>query len=120
MLDLDPAGVALLEVRRWEGAEAAGTVEAECIYQFRASGVRGLASVVGDGDFFTRIDVTGCVNGFEAGIVVPIIVSIWKTAVVDEADGGIDSADPGVVTAGQRIGFDDTAERVFAGEVIVK
>lgn len=120
MLDLDPAGVAELEVGRWKGAETAVTVETECIFQDRASGVRGIASVVGDGDFLTRIDITGCVDGFALCIAVPIVVSIWKTAVVDEADGRIDATDDGVVTAGQSVGFDDTAERVFAGEIVVK
>lgn len=76
MFDLDPAGVAEVEVRRREGAETTVTVEAESIFQPRASEVRGIASVVGDGDFFTRIDVTGCVDGFELGIAVPVIVSI--------------------------------------------
>lgn len=39
---------------------------------------------------------------------------------VDEADGRIDATDPRVMAAGKSVGFDDTAERVFAGEIVVK
>lgn len=39
---------------------------------------------------------------------------------VDEADGRIDATDRGVVTAGQSVGVDNAAERVFAGEIVVK
>lgn len=64
------------------------------------SGVGGAAFVVGDGDFFPRVDVTDCVDGFTLCVAIPTIVSAWKTAVIDEANGGIDAANHGVGTAG--------------------
>ena len=120
MLDLEAASIADLELGKWEGADTAIAVEAECIFQMGASGVGGTAFVVGDSDFFPRIDVTDCVDGFILCIAVPTIVSIWKTAVIYEANGRIDATNHGVGTAGQSVGFDNTAERVFAREIVMK
>lgn len=120
MLDLEAASVADLELGKWEGADFAIAVEAECIFQMGASGVGGTAFVVGDGNFFPCIDITDCVDGFTLCIAVPTIVSIWKTAVVYEANGRIDATNHGVGTAGQSVGFDNTAERVFAREIVMK
>jgi hypothetical protein len=120
MLDLEAASVADLELWKWEGAETAITVEAECIFQICASGIGGTAFVVGDGDFFPRIDVTDCVDGFTFCAAVPTIVSIWKTTMINEANGRIDATNHGVGTAGQSVGFDNAAERVFAREIVMK
>lgn len=120
MLDLEAASVADLELGKWEGADTAIAVEAECIFQMGASGVGGTAFVVGDGNFFPRLYVTDCVDGFTLCIAVPTIVSIWKTAVINEANGRINTTNHGVGTAGQSVGFDNTAERVFAREIIMK
>lgn len=63
MLDLDTAGVADLKLGKWEGANPAGTVEAECVSEVRAPGSRGAAFVVGNGDFFACRNVTDCMDG---------------------------------------------------------
>ena len=110
----------MLELGKWERADPAIAVEAECVFQVGASGARGTAFVVGDGNFFSRIDVTDCVDGFTLCIAVPIIVSIWKTAVINEANGRIDATNHGVGTAGQSVGFDNTTERVFAREIVME
>ena len=120
MLDLEAASVADLELGKWEGADIIIAVEVECIFQMGASGVGGTAFVVGDGDFFPRIDMTDCVDGFTLCIAVPTIVSIWKTAVIYEANGKIDATNHGVGTVGQSVGFDNTAEWVFARETVMK
>ena len=120
MLDLEAASVADLELGKRDGADFAIAVEAECISQMGASGVGGTAFVVGDGNFFPCIDITDCVDGFTLCIAVPIVVSIWKTAVIYEANGRVDATNHGVGTAGQSVGFDDTAERVFAREIVMK
>ncbi len=120
MLDLEAASVADLALRKREGAEAAIAVEAECIFQVGASGVEGTALVVGDGNFFSRIDGTDCVDGFALGIAVPAMVGVGETAVIDEANGRIDAANLGVGTAGQSVGFDDSAERVFARDIVME
>ena len=120
MLDLEAASVADLELGKWEGADTAIAVEAECIFQMGASGVGGTAFVVGDGNFLPCIDITDCVDGFTLCIAVPTIVSIWKTAVIYEANGRINATNHGVGTAGQSVGFDNTAERVFAREIVMK
>ena len=39
---------------------------------------------------------------------------------VNEANGRIDATNHGAGTAGQSVGFDNTAERVFAREIVVK
>ena len=39
---------------------------------------------------------------------------------VDEADSGVDSANHRVRAARQSVGFNNTAEGMFAGEVVVK
>ena len=83
-----------------------------------ASGVGGTAFIVGDGNFFPRIDVTDCVDSFALCFGVPTIVRIWKTAVINEASGKIDTTNYGVGTARQSVGFDNTAKRVFAKEVL--
>ena len=85
-----------------------------------ASGVEGTAFVVGDGNLFSRIDGTDCVDGFALGVAVPAVVSIGEAAVIDEANGRIDATNPGVGTAGQSVGFDNTAERMFAREIVMK
>ena len=120
MLDLEAARVADLALGKREGADAAIAIEAESTFQVGASGVRGTAFVVGDGNLFSRIDGTDCMNGFALGIAVPAIVGIGETAVIDEANGRIDAANLGVGTAGQSVGFDDSAERVFAREIVMK
>lgn len=49
------------------------------------SRVRRAAFVVGDGDFFPTFDVAGRMDGFAIFLVVPSVLSIWKTAVVNAA-----------------------------------
>ena len=120
MLDLEAASVADLELGKWEGADTAIAVEAECIFQIGASGVKGTALVIEDSNFFPRIDVPDCVDGFTLRLAVPIIMSIWKTAVIYKANGRIDATNHRVGTAGQSVGFDNTAERVFAREIVIK
>src|SRR6266513_1547081 len=110
MLNLEAASVAGLEVGKWEGAETTIAVEAESIFKIGASGVGGAAFIVRDGNFFPSFDITDCVDGFPLCIAVPTIVSIWETAVVDEANGRIDSANHRVGAAGQSVCFDNTAE----------
>ena len=119
-LDLKTTSVADLAARKWEGAETTTAVEAERIFKVGASGVEGAASVVGDGNFFPSFDVTDCVDGFAFCITVPTTVSIWETAVVDEANGRIDSANRRVGAAGQSVCFDNTAKWVLAREVVMK
>ena len=120
MLDLEATSVADLEFGKREGADTAIAVEAECIFQIGASGVGGTAFVVGDGNFFPRLDVIDCVDGFTLCITVPTIVSIWKAAVIYKANGRIDATNHRVGTAGQSVGFDNTTERVFAREIVMK
>ena len=85
-----------------------------------ASGFGCAASVIGNGDFFPCADVTDRVNGLAFCIAVPVIVGIWETAVVDEADGRVKAPDWGVGTAGQSVGLDDTAEWVLTKEIVMK
>ena len=85
-----------------------------------ASGVGGTALVVGYGDFFPCIDITDCMDGLTLCIAVPVVMSIRKTAVIDEANGRIDATNHRVGTARQSVGLDNTAERMFAGEIVVK
>ena len=63
-----------------------------------AAGVGGAAFVVGDGDFPPRFDVTESVDSFALRVIVPIVLSIWKTAVVDAAYSREDPANHGVGT----------------------
>ena len=65
-----------------------------------ASGFGGATFIVRDGNFFPGFDVTDGVDGFAFCLAIPTVVSIWKTAVVDEADGRVDSANYGVGAAG--------------------
>jgi len=120
VLNLNAANVTDLKLGRREGADTTVADETECIFQMGASGVRGTAFVVGDGNFFLRVYTTDCVDGFTFCVAVPTIVSIWKTIVVNKANGRIDATDNGVGTARQSVGFDDTAERMFAREIIMK
>lgn len=120
MLDLEAASVAHLELGKWEGTDTAIALEAECVFQKGASGVGGTALVVGDGDFFPRVDETGCVDGFTRCIAIPIVMSICETAVVNEANGRIDTTNHGLGAAGQSVGFDNAAERVFAWKIVMK
>jgi hypothetical protein len=80
----------------------------------------GTALVVGDGDLFSCFDEANCVDSFAFCITVPAIVSIGETAVVDEANGRVDSANHRVCTTRQSVGFHNTAEGVLAREVVVK
>lgn len=63
-----------------------------------ASGVGGTVFVIGDGNFFPRIDVTDCVDGFVLCFGVPAIVRIWKTAVINKVNGRIDATNYGART----------------------
>lgn len=118
-LDLKAASVADLALGKWEAADIAIAVEAECGFQMGASRVEGTV-FVGDGDFFSCFDITDCVDGFTLCIGVPIVVRVWKTAVIYEANGRIDAANHGVTAAGQSICFGNTAEWVFTRRTIVK
>ena len=100
MLNLEATSVADLKLGKWEGADTAIAVEAECIFQMGVSGVGGAAFVVGNGNFFSRVDVMDCVDGFTPCIAVPTIVSIWKAAMIYEANSRIDATNCGVRTAG--------------------
>lgn len=120
MLDLKAASVADLEFSKWKGADTAIAVEAECVFQIGMSGVRGTPFVIRDGNFLPRFDVTDCMDDFKPCVAIPAIVSVWKTAVINEADGGIDATDHGVGTAGQSVGLHNTAERVFAWKIVMK
>ena len=64
--------------------------------------------------------VTDCVDDFALCTAVPTIVSIWETAVVDEANSRVDSANHRVGATGQSVCFDNTSEWVLVKEVIVK
>ena len=109
-----------MDFGNWEGAETAIAVKAECIFHMNASGLRGAAFVVGNGNFFSSADVTSCVDGLAFCIAVPVILSIWETAVVNEANGRVNATNWGVWTAGQSVGFDNTTEWVLATEIVVK
>jgi hypothetical protein len=56
-----------------------------------ASGVRGVACVVRDGNFFPGFDVTDRMDSFTLCLAIPTVMSIWETAVVDEANGRVNS-----------------------------
>lgn len=114
------ASVADLAVGRWEGAETTIAVEAECFSKIGALRVKGASFIVGDGDLFSGFDVTYCVDGLALCIAVPTIMSIWKTAVINEANDRVDSPNSRVRAAGQSVYSDDTTEWVLAREVIVK
>ena len=120
MLDLKAPSVAGLAVCRWEGAETTIAVEAERVFEVGASGVEGAASIVGDANFLPGSDVADCVDGFALCVAVPTVVSIWETAVVDKADGRVESSNPRVGAAGQSVCFDNTAEWVLARGIVVK
>lgn len=90
--DLEAAGVTGLEVGRWEGAGGAGTVETEGGFEMSVAGIGCSAAVVGDGDFFSRFDEAGGVDGLASCAAVPAMVTVWDAAVVDEGDGGVDTS----------------------------
>ena len=120
MLDSKAASIAELELGEGEGAESAMAVEAECILQVSVSKVSRAASVVGNGDLFPRVDVSRCVDSLDLRVAVPVIVSVGETAVVDEANGRVDTTDRGVGTAGQSVGSDNAAKWLLTGKIIVK
>jgi hypothetical protein len=119
-LDLVAAGVAGLAGGKGERAETTVAVEAESSLEKGAAGVVGAACVVGDGDFFAGSDVADCVDGFAVRFAVSAVMGIVETAVVDEANGRVDSANRRTGAAGEGICFDDAAEWVLAREVVVK
>ena len=100
LLNLEATRVADLELGKWEGADVAIAVEAECIFQMGVTRVGVTAFVVGDGHFFPRLDVLDCMDGFTSCIAAPTNVSIWKAAMLYEANGRIDAVNWGVGTAG--------------------
>jgi len=91
-LDFAAAGFADLELWKGEGAEIAIAVEAEYVFEIRPARVGGAAFIVEDGDFFPVFDITDRVDGFTIYIVIPSVLSIWKTAVVDAAYNREDTA----------------------------
>ena len=60
------------------------------------------------------------VDSFILGIAILIIVSIWKTAVINKVNVRIDATNHGARTVGQSVGFDNTAEWVFARKIVMK
>ena len=120
MLDVEAASVVDLKLGKWEGADTAIAVEAEWIFQMSASGVEETVLVVGDGNFFPRINIPNYMNGFTLCIAVPIIVSIWKTAVINKTNDRKDATNHEAGTAGQSVGFDNAAERMFVREIVMK
>lgn len=53
-LDLAAAFVTLFQFGRFPGADAAITIEAECVLQMTMSLIRGAPMIIGDGDLFSR------------------------------------------------------------------
>ena len=119
-MNLKAASITSLELRKWEGADTAIAFKAECIFQMGVSEVEGTAFVVEDGYFFPCLDIMNCVNGFTLCIAVPIIVSIWKTAVIYEANDRIDAISHRVEITEQSIDFDNITEQMFAREIVMK
>lgn len=70
--------------------------------------------------FFPRTNVADRVDGLALCIGVPTIMSIWKTAVVDEVNGRVDATNLGLGTAGQSVSLDNTAKRALAREIVMK
>jgi len=119
-LDLEAASVAALAGGKGEEAKSTVAIEAKCIFEKGAAGVVGAARVVGDGDFFPGSDGADCVDGFAVRFAVPAMMGVGETAVVDEANGWVDSANLRTGAAGKGICFDGSAEWVLAREVVVK
>lgn len=119
-LHLEAARVTLLKLESWEGAESTVAVEAECFLQRGASGGAGAGFGVADGEFFTRGDGADGVDCLGFCVIVPVVVGVWETAVVEEANGRVDTANRGVGTARQSVGSDNPAEGLLAGEIIMK
>ena len=59
-------------------------------------------------------------DGLALRVVVPIIVSIWQTAVIDETNGRVDPTYHRVRATGQSVCSENTAEYMLAWEVIVQ
>lgn len=53
-------------------------------------------------------------------IGVPAVVGVGKTTVIDEADGRVDATNWGFWAAGQSVRFDNPAEWVLAGKIVVE
>lgn len=83
------------------------------------SGFRRAAFIVGDGNFFSGLDVTDCMDGFAFCLAIPAVVSIWETIMVDEADGRVDSTNDRVRAARQSVRLDNTTKWVLARKVVV-
>lgn len=120
LLDLKAASVANPELGKWEGAKSTIAVEPECVFQIGPAGVGWPSFLVGDGDFFSGLDVANRMDGLALCVIVPAIVSIWQTAVIDETNGGVHPPYHRVRATGQSVCSENTAECMLAGEVVVQ
>lgn len=64
VLDLAAALVALFQFSRLPGADAAITIETECVLQMTTSLIRGAPMIIGDGDLFSRLDESNRIDIF--------------------------------------------------------
>ena len=53
-------------------------------------------------------------------LVIPVIVRVRETAMIDEANGGIDPTNVRSRSAWESVRFDDPTERVFSRKVVVE
>lgn len=90
MLNLDTALVAELELRKRQGTDFAGTIEAKCVFEIGVPGRRWTGFDVSDGDFLACTNVADRMDVLAVCSGVPAIIGIGETAVIDEANGMID------------------------------
>ena len=81
-----------LKPMRWERAKTAITVKTRCIFQVATPGLGESTFIVGDNDLLPCVSITACMNSLALRIPPSNRLSIWETAVVDQADVCVDAA----------------------------
>ena len=64
------------KLRKYKGVNTIIIVKAECIFKISISGVRGTTFIIGDSNFFPRINIIDCVDSFVLSNTILIIISI--------------------------------------------
>lgn len=118
--NLETTRIADLMLGGWKRTENTVAIKPKRIFDMCAPGFVELATFIGYGDIFSGFDVASCVDGLPLFLAIPVVVGIRDAAVIDKAYGRLDSSNHRARTTGQCICFDDTAERIFAREVVVE
>lgn len=113
-------GVTVLELGRGTRASAAAAVEVKGFPEEVTAFSGWTSMIIRYCDFFSGFDGSDRMDCFVLLIFIPVVVRVWDTAVIDEADCRVNSTHCTVRSTRQSICLEDGTERVTSRGFVVQ